>query len=309
MKIIVIGDVMLDVYKHVEVKRLSPEAPVPCGEIVRTEERLGGAANVAHNIKVLCPEAEVGLVGAVGMDYASGVMFRKLDRAGVVDYLVRDEVFHTVTKTRYVDLSGHHLLRIDDDSSWRNGHPSNTPFTWSEETLASVADADLIVISDYAKGTVPPIELALNQPLFVNCKPGDVDHYLQRQVDCLVLNEAEALAYDTTKIVGGFKPDWEVAARCMSKFASNVVVTRGSKGLFWFKQRLDNATCEPDIHEVPAVPVLVSDVCGAGDTLLASLAVSYARSGVLTYESMERAVQDAANVVNQLGTSVPRKQK
>jgi len=300
LKIIVIGDVMLDIYKHVEVTRLSPEAPVPCGAVLRTEERLGGAANVAHNIKALYPEAEVTLVGMAGYDEASDILDRKLEKAGIENEVHPDRLFTTITKTRYVDLSGHHILRLDNDGGWQD-----TPSAWSSITLDKVREADVVVVSDYDKRTLSPIELELTQPLLVNCKPGSVDRYLLRHPACLVLNEAEALAYDIKKIVGSFTPDWEVAARCMSKQAANVVITRGAKGLFWFKQNLEGAACEPDIHEIPAPSVPVSDVCGAGDTLLASLVVSYARNGALTYESMERAVLDAANVVSQLGTSVP----
>ncbi|HQP68210.1 MAG TPA: PfkB family carbohydrate kinase, partial [Quisquiliibacterium sp.] len=153
-RILVVGDVMLDRYWFGDVQRISPEAPVPVVRVRRSEERLGGAANVARNAAVL--GAHVALVGVVGDD-EPGRSIEALARAVGIDCgLVRDPELPTTIKLRVIGRQ-QQLLRIDFEQA-----PGAQALARKLEAVrARLADAQVLVLSDYGKGSLSEIELLI----------------------------------------------------------------------------------------------------------------------------------------------------
>ncbi len=151
-RILVVGDIMLDRYWFGEVDRISPEAPVPVVRVARREDRLGGAANVARNIVAL--GAQVGLLGVIGADEA-GIRVRTLTReAGVRDHLVEDPAGMDTTLKMRVLGRQQQLLRVDFEQG-----PGAGALDALDAGLADIlADYDLLVLSDYAKGALSRVE-------------------------------------------------------------------------------------------------------------------------------------------------------
>jgi len=146
LKVLVVGDVILDRYIFGKVERISPEAPVPIVEVQREEFRLGGAGNVAHNLSSL--GVKTYLLGVVGQDYGRHIIRGLLKEAGIEDLTVEDPQRPTTEKTRIVALS-QQLLRVDSED--RKAVEGNTLESMLERLEL---DVDGIIVSDYAKGVV-----------------------------------------------------------------------------------------------------------------------------------------------------------
>ena len=146
-RMLVVGDVMLDRYWFGDVNRISPEAPVPIVLIQKSEERLGGAANVARNVVALGMEA--GLLGVIGHDEAGNIVENLLRDSGIQSYLNRDQAISTIIKLRVIGRQ-QQLLRIDFEEK-------PTEIVLQDKLTrfnALIADYDVIVLSDYAKGSL-----------------------------------------------------------------------------------------------------------------------------------------------------------
>ncbi len=299
VKIAVIGDLMLDRYVFGEVNRMSPEAPVPVLDFVREETRLGGAANVANNIKAL--GANVILFGIIGNHSGNNDLFYDLcgekglleeDMSGVVEDMSRT----TTVKVRYISSSHH--LRVD----YENKQPISTEI---EDTLYARLEEQIsslqgIILEDYNKGVlteslikrVIALAKAHNVPTFVDPK---YDNFLEYQGVTLFKPNLKEMQ-DAMKIK--VKTDAEINAAGFALLdqlgAENVLLTLSEKGMRLFERHAK----EP--FAIPTMARQVADVSGAGDTVIGTLAVAKA-SGASMREAAVMANHAAGLVVEELG--------
>lgn len=283
LKILVVGDVMLDRYIFGKVERISPEAPVPVVEVQREEFRLGGAGNVAHNLASL--GVKTYLVGAVGQDYGAQIVRRLLKEAGIEDLLVEDPHRPTTEKTRIVALS-QQLLRVDNES--RRPVEGKT----LQEILERMElEVDGVVVSDYAKGVIrrETVEKVKEKKVFFSVDPRPQNKSLYVGADLMTPNEKEARSMfdeENLQALGwGLKRELKI---------KTLVITLGAKGMALFDE---------DFKVFPARAKQVYDVSGAGDTVVAVL-TACALAGVDWDSACELANLCAGIVVGKLGTAV-----
>ncbi len=269
--VLVLGDVMLDRYVYGDVRRISPEAPIP---VLRAQARravLGGAANVAQNVAALGARAVI--AGVIGEDDAGREIHRALAATPEIrSSLVASAERPTTVKTRFV--SGmHQLLRLDEEES--GGIDAATEARLIAAYEAALREADIVVLSDYAKGVLTDRVLARTIALAraagkkVIADPKRADFSAYHGVDVLTPNEQEAAR------AGGVACDDDAGAvlageRALAQAdAGAVLVTRSSKGLTLVRRG------SAPVH-LPTRAQAVADVSGAGDTLIAAFAIGLA---------------------------------
>ena len=281
--ILVVGDVMLDRYWFGDVQRISPEAPVPVVRVRRSEERLGGAANVARNAAVL--GARVALVGVVGDDEPGHSIEALACAVGIECGLVRDPDLPTTIKLRVIGRQ-QQLLRIDFEQA-----PGAQALARKLEAVrARLAAAHVLVLSDYGKGSLSEIELliaearAAGTDVIVDPKGDDYARY--RCVSMLTPNRAEL-----REVVGAWRDEDDLVQRAQALRRSleirYLLLTRSEEGMTLFSDA-------GELH-VPAQAREVYDVSGAGDTVVAVIAVMFAAG---------RPVDDAVRLANRAGSIV-----
>lgn len=290
-KVLIVGDVMLDRYWQGPASRISPEAPVPIVKVDKQDDRPGGAANVALNIAAL--GGEVSLIGVIGNDSAGREVAKSLVVAGVTtDFqIARDKP--TITKLRVISRH-QQLLRLDFEEPFC---PSDAAHI-VEKTAKRLPDMSVLVLSDYAKGTLIDcqslIALAnrLGKPVLVDPKGAEFEKY--RGATILTPNIAEFEA-----VVGRCSTVSDIVARGLKLIdqldISTLLITRGEAGMTLLRKG------EPELH-LPARAVEVYDVTGAGDTVIAILAASLATHVTLP-QSVALANLAAGIVVGKLGTA------
>jgi D-beta-D-heptose 7-phosphate kinase/D-beta-D-heptose 1-phosphate adenosyltransferase len=296
LTVLCVGDVMLDRFLHGDIERISPEAPVPVIRLRETKEMLGGVGNVASNIASLGGRAV--LVGLVGADDAGGRLRHILARnPRIAPALVETAQRPTICKTRFV-AGRQQVVRADEES--------RLPMQPGEEAAliaavdAHVASAQAVILSDYGKGVLSrPLVAhviaqagALGIPVFVDPKTDDFTHY--RGATVITPNAREMAAAARGPV--GTEADIEAAARRLMALAdlAAVLVTRSEKGMTLVEA---GATAS-----VPARAREVFDVSGAGDTVIATLALAFA-SGRPLVQAMHIANAAAGVVVSKLGTA------
>ena len=295
--VLIVGDVMLDEYIWGEVRRISPEAPVPVVEIHRRTYAPGGAANTATNVISLGGRAL--LVGVVGRDQQAGKLREALVRCGVdAGGLVVDDERPTTTKTRIVAHS-QQVVRVDSEQqATLRVELENMLLQWTESRLP---EAHACVLSDYDKGVVSPrlaercIWLAreAGRPVIVDPKGTNYGKYRGATVVTPNVHEAErALNHE----INGHSDLLEVGQRLLDILeGSALLITRGPQGMSLF---LDGT--EP-MH-IPAVARNVFDVTGAGDTVVSTLALALA-AGATLQQAARLANLAASIVVGKVGTA------
>jgi rfaE bifunctional protein kinase chain/domain len=302
-KIVVFGDLMLDRYWWGDVTRISPEAPVPILRRHRTSTNAGGAANVALNLAGL--GAEVTLVGVVGEDEAASQLAEIVRRHGInVDRLRKEPGRSTTTKTRVV-AQHQHMLRIDEED--------DTPLSDQEidEVLASatseIESADAVVISDYAKGFVTErlarkvIDQCLASGRTVLVDPKGASYSKYEAATIIKPNRLE-LGVLTNMVVGDHEATLKAGRWLGNRLRGcALVVTEGQDGMTIFQ---DGAR-EIEIHTAARQ---VFDVTGAGDAVLATLAVAVA-AGANLKDAADLANHAAGCVVGEVGTATITKCK
>jgi rfaE bifunctional protein kinase chain/domain len=290
-RVLVVGDVMLDRYWFGDVERISPEAPVPVVLVRRTEERPGGAANVARNVTAL--EGRATLLAVIGRDEA-GDSLEKLVRAEKVEAsLHRDADLSTTVKLRVV---GHQqqLLRIDFERA-----PSREVLAAKlDEYERLVAQADAVVLSDYGKGGLLHVQQMiqrarkLGKPVLVDPKGSDYSRY--RGATVLTPNRSEF-----REVAGRWSDERDLALRAQKLRheleLDALIVTRSEEGMSLFSE-------SESWHE-PTKAREVYDVSGAGDTVIGVLALMVA-AGADLHAAMRVANHAAGIVVAKLGTAV-----
>ncbi|MDP2793092.1 MAG: D-glycero-beta-D-manno-heptose-7-phosphate kinase [Sulfurisoma sp.] len=289
-RVLIVGDVMLDRYWFGDVSRISPEAPVPVVKVERTEERPGGAANVARNCAAL--GARTALLSVVGADEAGASLARLLAASNIDASLHEDAQLATTVKLRVLGRQ-QQLLRID----FENAPAHEVLRTKLAEFEERLADCDVVILSDYGKGGLTHIAemirlaRAANKPVLVDPKGEDYARYAGATV--LTPNRAEL-----RQVVGRWKDDDDLAAR-VERLREELgfealLVTRSEEGMTLF-------SAAGALHE-PALAREVYDVSGAGDTVIATLAVMLA-SGQGLAAAMKLANRAAGIVVGKLGTA------
>jgi len=290
-RILVVGDVMLDRYWFGDVSRISPEAPVPVVRMTRSEDRPGGAANVARNASAL--GAQVSLLSVVGDDEAANALSALLDDSRIEAHLFRDPAVQTTLKLRVIGRS-QQLLRIDFEQ-----RPQADTLAAKLETFgALLAKHDLVLLSDYDKGALDHVEQmialarAAGKPVLVDPKGDDFARY--RGASILTPNRGELQG-----VVGRWRSEEDLQARvdALRKTLAlpALLLTRSEEGMSLFT--------DAGVLNEPARAREVFDVSGAGDTVIAGFAVMRA-SGASDADAMAWANLAASIVVGKLGTAV-----
>lgn len=283
----VVGDAMLDHFVIGRVDRISPEAPVPVVRFEREEYRLGGAANVANNIVALGGHGSI--VGLVGRDTAADELGRQLRAAGIdVNGLVIDPARPTTRKMRVVTSRNQQVARVDHEEDADASGDVLAALVASVTNAARTARA--VVLSDYRKGVVSPEVIAAAAaaarergiPLLVDPKSTDASRYAGATLITPNHHEAELMTHTRIR---GTEDVRQAARRLHQQTGANVLITWGELGM-WV---LDASTNAPTEAALPAVAREVADVTGAGDTVIAVLALALAAGAALV---------DAARLAN-----------
>lgn len=289
-RVLVVGDVMLDRYWHGAVERISPEAPVPVVRVSREEERLGGAANVALNVKTL--GAQVTLLTVVGHDEAAGRLRALLAQHGIEACLGEDAALRTIVKLRVIGRS-QQLLRIDFENE-----PDHEVLTQALEAFEQqLPRHDAVLFSDYGKGGLTHItrmiELAraAGKPVLVDPKGSDYARYAGATV--ITPNRGEL-----AQVVGAWRSEAQLLERAQALRTrlgvDSLLLTRSEDGMSLFDEH-------GAVHQ-PAQTREVFDVTGAGDTVIATMAVLLA-AGLSAREAMPHANRAGGLVVGKFGTA------
>jgi len=288
--ILVAGDVMLDRYWFGDVERISPEAPVPIVSIRRTEERLGGAANVARNMTAL--GARAGLLTVLGKDEAANAVTRLLHESSITAHLHADENLPTTVKLRIVGRR-QQMLRADFESQ-----PDHDVLLEHLDNYRSLLGShDVVVLSDYGKGGLAHIvemisaARAAGKRVLVDPKGDDYSRYAGASVVTPNLSELRA-------VVGRWRSELDLTERAQ-KLRSDLnvealLLTRSEEGMTLY-------TTDGQ-RSVPAQAREVFDVSGAGDTVIATLAVMLA-AGMELWDAVKVANRAGGIVVGKLGTA------
>lgn len=293
--IVVLGDVMLDHFVVGAVDRISPEAPVPVVRFAREEYRLGGAANVASNLRAL--GARVELVALSGRDAEADRLRAELERLGIgMSGVVSDPARCTTRKTRVVTSRNQQVARIDyEDDAEASGAVEEALISHLERMAPS---ASAILVSDYLKGAASARAAAAaiaaarahGIPVTVDPKVPHVGYY--RGATLITPNHHEAEAITHMRL----RTD-EEAARAARKFrdvagCEGVLITRGEHGMW-----LHTAGCDKGLR---AEAREVADVTGAGDTVIATITLALA-AGASLLDAAELANRAAGIVVGKFG--------
>ncbi|GAB1393365.1 D-glycero-beta-D-manno-heptose-7-phosphate kinase [Rhodocyclaceae bacterium] len=289
-RVLVVGDVMLDRYWFGDVSRISPEAPVPVVKVARSEERPGGAANVARNIAAL--GARVALLSVVGADEAGASLARLLAEAAIDASLHEDAQLNTTVKLRVLGRQ-QQLLRID----FENAPTHEVLQAKLADFQQRIAACDVVILSDYGKGGLTHITEMIRlareykKPVLVDPKGDDYARYAGASI--ITPNRAEL-----REVVGRWTSEEDLLARVTrlrkDLGLEGLLLTRSEEGMTLFSDA-------GAVHE-PALAREVYDVSGAGDTVIATMAVMLA-SGQTMAESMVWANRAAGVVVGKLGTA------
>lgn len=263
-RVLVVGDVMLDRYWHGDVSRISGEAPVPIVHVQRDEIRLGGAANVALNIKTL--GAHVTLLSMVGKDDAALKLRSLLANKEIETYLGEDPSMETIVKLRIIGRS-QQMLRIDFEKE-----PDHEVLAYMLERFKIlVCGHDAVVFSDYGKGGLAHIPLMIQmandagKPVFIDPKGNDWNRY--SGATAITPNRSEM-----AQVVGPWTSEAQLQDKAQSLLKKlklrALLVTRSEEGMTLFE--------DDRVISIPTETREVADVTGAGDTVIATLAVMYA---------------------------------
>ena len=294
-RVAVVGDLMLDRYFWGSVARISPEAPVPVVEVESESARLGGAANVAHNIKSL--GAEPILIGVVGKDN-SGDLLRDLliENKFSTSGLIVDETRPTTVKTRVI-AHNQHVVRIDRETK------TEISYTLQHRALdvlrQNIHSLDAIIIEDYDKGVIVKslikqiVDLANESKKIVTADPKFNNFFEYRGVTVFKPNRKEVEEVMGIRLLDEGTVSEAGKALLERLQAKNVLLTRGEKGITLFEG-------DGTVTHVATKARRVADVSGAGDTVISTLTVALA-SGASTREAAALANYAGGVVCEEVG--------
>lgn len=296
LRVCVVGDVMLDRFVVGRVTRISPEAPVPVVRFEREYSRLGGAANVAQNLTAL--GAQVSLIGVVGNDDAFKRLRTLLEESGIAsDGLVCDDGRPTVEKVRIVTDRNQQVARIDYERD--SDVETDIERKVTDRIDAAARGANALLVSDYLKGAItrPIVEALLrfktsSSPLVVDPKIPHLSCYAGATLVTPNHHEAEIATHRRIRTDEDARTaalDFRERARCDA-----ALITRGEQGMWLSSQGADGG--------IAALAREVSDVTGAGDTVVATVALALA-AGATFAEAARLANYGAGVVVGKFGPS------
>jgi len=289
-RLLVVGDVMLDRYWFGDTNRISPEAPVPVVQVGKIDERLGGAANVARNVAAL--GAKTTILGVIGDDESGRRISELLKSSGVDSQLEVDAKVPTTVKLRVIARQ-QQLIRLDFEEA-----PSQTALAHKLERYEKLlGNADVVILSDYGKGALGQVALMIEQAkvqkkmILVDPKGNDYAKY--RGATVLTPNRSEL-----RQVVGQWTSEDDLTKRAQDLRKSldleALLLTRSEEGMSLFT--------ETGVSHVKAQAREVFDVSGAGDTVIATLAVALAAGWPLE-RAMALANRAGGIVVGKLGTA------
>ncbi|EGV36999.1 D-glycero-beta-D-manno-heptose-7-phosphate kinase [Neisseria weaveri] len=290
-KVLVVGDVMLDRYWFGETSRISPEAPVPIARITKTDQRAGGAGNVARNIASLGGNAA--LLSVTGDDEAADTLDNLMRQDGIASHLLRDKDIDTTVKLRVVSRN-QQLIRLDFEEQ-----PNREILDAVKQQYRNLLpEYDTVIFSDYGKGGLTHIadmiDWARNagKPVLIDPKGDDYEKYAGATL--ITPNRAEL-----KEVTGSWRSEAELTEKAQTLRRrlnlESILLTRSEEGMTLFRDG------EP--HHQPTRAQEVYDVSGAGDTVIAGMALSLA-AGFTLPEAMHLANTAAGVVVAKLGTAV-----
>lgn len=289
VRILVVGDVMLDRYFSGDTSRISPEAPVPVVKVTQVQDKAGGAANVARNIAHL--GAKVGLLGLVGQDDHAQSLLKLLIQDGIQTHLIAQSQ-PTITKTRV--LSRHQqVVRLDYEEAYTPQAGQQV----ADQFAQALSNYEMVVFSDYSKGTLQQLQTMMDvarkagKPIYLDPKSPDFSRY--RGADIVTPNMAEFRAAGGR---GGSEADILSSARALldQHGIGAMLLTRSEQGMTWI-------TPTQDQHFAAQVRE-VTDVTGAGDTVIATLA-TFMGAGMAPAAACLVANTAAGIVVGKLGAA------
>jgi len=296
-KILVLGDIMLDHYIWGKVDRISPEAPVPVLDVQKEEYRLGGAANVALNLRAL--GADVYLCGVIGNDIPGGKIISLMALKNILtESLVIDAKRATTQKTR-IGASNQQIVRIDYENRIEISAKLEQQIIKKLDKVISKIDA--VIIEDYNKGLLSEtvidyaIGLAKKHNKLVTVDPKQKNFFQYKEVDVFKPNYSEmqknlGLVFESEAEFD--KHAWLLKAKIKCKY---LVITRGEKGLFIF-------SADNKVHHIPTFAREVYDVSGAGDTVISVLTLALC-TGCEIEAAAEIANHAAGVVCGKMGTA------
>ena len=289
-RVLVVGDVMLDRYWYGAVDRISPEAPVPVVRVTREEERAGGAANVAYNAVSL--GAHASLLTVVGDDDASRHLEELVAKTGIETHFGRDADLKTTVKLRVIGRQ-QQLIRLDFENT-----PQNEILAGQTATFESILPAhNAVLFSDYGKGGLAHVTdmieraRALGKPILIDPKGSDYTRYQNATV--ITPNRAEM-----QQVIGHWSSEADLRSKAHNLreklHLDAVLLTRSEEGMTLFD-------ADGELH-VSAQAREVFDVTGAGDTVIATMAVMVG-AGLTLREAVPLANRAGAVVVGKFGTA------
>ena len=297
IKVLVVGDLMLDRFVWGSVDRISPEAPVPVVRISSESAMMGGASNVANNIRALGAEALI--TGIIGDDIAGREFLQLMKKQGMnADGIILNKKRPTIVKTRII-AQHQQVVRTDKEFVSRiNSREAKKILAYIKSNMRKIS---AIVISDYGKGIVTrylmkqiiKLNKEFNYPIIVDPVPGHFTYY--KNITMITPNNREAGDGLKTEI----KDEQSLVrvGKSLLKLlqTSSILITRGEKGMSLFER-------DGKITNIPTVAKEVFDVTGAGDTVVGALALSLGNKATI-YESSYIANHVAGIVVGKLGTA------
>ncbi|NNM60118.1 MAG: bifunctional D-glycero-beta-D-manno-heptose-7-phosphate kinase/D-glycero-beta-D-manno-heptose 1-phosphate adenylyltransferase HldE [Legionellales bacterium] len=290
-KVLVFGDIILDRYWKGETQRISPEAPVPVVHIKTNDHRLGGAANVALNVKSL--GGSVKLFGMCGIDEAAAILMQLLQQEDIDSELLKIADLHTITKLRVLSMN-QQLIRLDFEQSFAGIDKT----TLIQSCINDFQNAGVLVLSDYGKGagtdTQSLIQAAKKANLPVLVDPKSHDFTVYRGATLITPNFREFEA-----VVGACSDNEAIVEKARNLLQQcdfeSILITRGAHGMTLVERDMPPAHLAANAHEV-------FDVTGAGDTVIAVTAASLA-AGVPCLQAVQLANAAAGVVVGKVGTA------
>ena len=292
--LLVVGDLMLDRFIWGDVERLSPEAPVPVLRVCSESSRLGGAANVIHNVRSL--GAQVTACGVVGADEAGKTLTDDLRRIGAsTSGVFADREIHTIQKTRIIARPSHQqIVRLD-----RENHAAIRDATLKricQFILNRASRFDGIVVSDYGKGVVHEellnslASLAASKDVRIIIDPKTENYGSYQRPSLITPNKDEASAASGIAIRDGRTLSLAGQRLLQMWRAKAVLITRGPEGMSLFRPRQAD-------QDFPTQPREIFDVTGAGDTVVAVCALALAAGA--RYEEAAVLANHAAGLVGE----------
>ena len=289
-RVLVVGDVMLDRYFQGDSQRISPEAPVPVVKISKIEDKAGGAANVARNIAHL--DATVGLLGLIGEDAQGESLRNILANDGISSALISQAELPTIAKMRVISRH-QQVVRLDIEQNFSKAHSERL----ADQLEALLPNYDFVVVSDYNKGSLAAVERIINNAkaagkyVLVDPKQADLSVYRGADIITPNLSEFRLAGGDTSSEDAMFSSARAMLSRCG---IAAMLLTRSEQGM--------TLITPTETHHFPAQVLEVSDVTGAGDTVIATLAVMLG-AGMSLPQAVEVANLAAGLVVAKLGAA------